>query len=209
MSYIVKSPEPPCLTELNSDPSHDYSDLKGECLKITRDLLKEDQRGICAYCQRSLDHILRIEHWSPQSLSPKLSLSYSNLLGVCSGRMYLNKMEGTFISFCEDHRKDNPLIFNPLLPTHINTITYNSENRILSSKTLIHREFYAVLNLNCDYLCNERAKAFERILLRIIEEGKSLKLTKQEILKKAKLSLLNRPIEFVDFILYRLSQMIG
>lgn len=208
MSYIEKSPVPLCLEELGRDPSHGYSDLKGECLDITRKLLKEDQKGLCAYCQRSLHPVLRIEHWVPQSIAPDLSLKYSNFLAVCSGRGYINKMVGTHISFCEDFRKDSPLTFNPLLPAHMDTITYNSENRIVSSDAVLHREFRAVLNLNCEFLCLERAKVFERKLLMIIREGQLHNLSKKVTLEKAKRSLLDRPVEFVDFVLFRLNQLI-
>lgn len=208
MSYINKSPEPLCLEELGRDPSHGYSDLKGECLDITRELLEKDQKGLCAYCQRSLNPVLRIEHWVPQSKAPDLSLKYSNFLAVCSGKRYINKMAGTFISFCEDHRKDSPLTFNPLLPAHMDTITYNSENRIISSNTVLQREFLAVLKLNYEFLCLDRAKVFERTLIMIIKEGQRHSLSKKQTLEKARRSLLERPVEFVDFVLFRLNQLI-
>ncbi len=57
MIKISLSPEPDCLEKLKLVSNAKYDDLKGECDDIVRNLLYNDQKKLCAYCQRELKSI--------------------------------------------------------------------------------------------------------------------------------------------------------
>ncbi len=208
MSFILKSKEPHCLSELNAVPTNTYDDLKGDCQKETRALLHLDQKGLCAYCQRKFISNVFIEHWIPQSASPELQLKYSNYLGVCSGKLYINENEGTFNEFCSVSKGSRTITFNPLDESHFETLSYNEANQIASSSSKIDSDLNDLLNLNFNILCKLRQDSFERYLKNILQVARSMKLEKLEVLQKAKADQSKDPNEFVHYTVYRLNQLI-
>lgn len=103
--------EPQCLETLRTN-GHHYIDLKGECKNEVRAELSEQQKSYCAYCERKLDPLVFIEHYISQSQDPSQELVFSNFLGVCSGKYYLDKMTGKFIPHCGDSRQSLALSIN-------------------------------------------------------------------------------------------------
>ncbi len=208
MTYINKSKEPPCLTKLNSNPKNTYVDLQDECLEETRNQLKLDQKGLCAYCQRTFESIVFIEHHIPQSVSDEEQLRYSNFLGVCSGKYYLDRKSGKCVLFCSVSRGSKVLKFNPLIKKHIQSLSYDSDSRIISNDAIINKEINELLNLNFDDLCIDREISFENFFNNILRLAMVMKLSKLEALEKAKRSIMSNSNEFLGYILFRLDKLI-
>ncbi len=210
MIHITKSEEPDCLKELREVPENKYENLQGECLNITRDLLYDDQKGLCAYCQRRLTSTTFIEHYIPRSKDRSKELDFSNFLGVCSGKYYVDKRTGKHIKFCSNIRGNEDLTISPLNETDIETLYYDENNKICSSNQPINNDLNSKLNLNFDELCEERQKSYDNFLKNIIDLGSKLGLSKIEIFEKA-LNVVRMKIpsyEFNSFLIFRLEKAI-
>ena len=58
----------------------------GERRDAVKQRLRQDQRGLCAYCENSLvPDDESVEHFLPKSANPALELDWSNLLLCCAG----------------------------------------------------------------------------------------------------------------------------
>lgn len=67
-----------------NDPNYDYEYLPGKERKDLLDALIEEQGYICCYCGMEIsDETSLVEHLTPQSSDPHLSLEYTNLLASC------------------------------------------------------------------------------------------------------------------------------
>ena len=208
MIQIIKSNEPDCLKALRNNEENNYDNLQDECLTITRNLLSDDQKGLCAYCQRVLEPSIFIEHYIPQTVDDSKVLMYSNFLGVCSGKYYLNRKTGKHIEFCSCSRGNKYLSVNPELNSSISTIYYDDENKVRSSNSKIDIDLNDILNLNFEELCLDRNNAYTNLIKSIFELGQKFKLTKIDIYKKVLKSFDDRPVEFLGFLVFRLQKLI-
>lgn len=102
MKHILKSECPEGLAKYlkdNPDGTWDnFSDEAREAYKIVQDIIKDDQLGICCYCETDFDiseqsyiKDFRVEHFYPKSKTlirdtkKNAHLTWSNLLGCCHG----------------------------------------------------------------------------------------------------------------------------
>ena len=214
MIHIKKSQEPECLRELRETEGTNYDDLQGECKKQVTELLSNDQGGLCAYCQRYLNPSVYIEHYIPQLKDGNsLELKYSNFLGVCSGKYYMDKMTGEHIAFCSVLRGSEVLSINPLVKESISTIFFNESNEIHSRDKKTDTELNETLNLNFIEICEDRGNQYNHFFKSFLYMGLKMKLSKIQILQKALTSLneillQNEFPEFIGFINFRINQAI-
>jgi len=213
MIKINKSEEPNCLKLLRDDPDTTYDDLSRnkDCNEEVRKLLSTDQNGLCAYCQREFDSKIFIEHYIAQA-DPKqgkeLDLSYSNFLGVCSGKYYVDRKTGEKILFCSVNRGSSSLKINPESQDDVDTLFYDKESRIKSTDPIYQHELDVILNLNFDDLCLDRQIMFEEELKIIQETAISMGLSPLETYSKAIKSVALRNPKFSGLLLYRLKNLL-
>jgi uncharacterized protein (TIGR02646 family) len=205
------SKEPACLKALSSNPAMTYeTDLQGECRIEVRELLKREQNNLCAYCQKDITGVMTIEHYIAQSdvdnNGQNLQLNFSNFLGVCTGKFYLNRMTGTHAEHCDTSRRKIPLQIDPRIPEHINTISYTDDFKIISSDHDFNSDLNTILNLNIDGICNLRQSAFNRYL-ELISENWTGDIT-IEFYQKTLRDLRNNPPEYYGYIKYRFEQLL-
>lgn len=199
--------EPECLQTLRMNPIKRYSDLKDECKKEVVDLLKSEQNYLCAYCQKSISDIVNIEHYFSQSQFPALQLSFSNFLGVCSGKFYTDKKTGKHIEHCDTRRGNIPLNIDPRNAEHINTIYYESDGKIKSSQNDLDNDLNNTLNLNFSELCEKRNEKFKEYLDLQISQGQDLNFGKAEIFRRAIEVLNNTYPEYCGYLKFRLEAL--
>lgn len=86
MKHIVKTPSPASFENWKrSNPHASYDDLTGGPKHDVRSYLKNEQHGICCYCECILNDDFHIEHFKPKGLAEfeSLQLDYSNLHACC------------------------------------------------------------------------------------------------------------------------------
>jgi uncharacterized protein (TIGR02646 family) len=199
--------EPECLTELRNNKENTFSNLQGECRQEVVNLLRSSQNILCAYCQRSISDVMTIEHYYSQSDFPDLQLIFSNFLGVCSGKFYIDKKTGKHIEHCDTRRGNIPLNIDPRNTEHIDTIYYESDGKIKSSKIDLDNDLNNTLNLNFSELCEKRNEKFKEYLDLQISQGHDLHLGKAEIFRRAIVALNNTFPEYCGYFRFRLETL--
>lgn len=123
------------------------------------------QKGLCAYCEISLDSSLgnHIEHIKPKSIHPNLTFQYENLVLSCISSENINPNDPTLS--CGHYKKsnyDNNLFISPTDPNCSTFFSCNLFGQIEPSLGLSESEkqkvFYTieVLNLNSLRLVRQR-----------------------------------------------------
>lgn len=209
MKFIEKEIEPECLTSLREVEANTYDDLRGDCKQNVINQLRHEQNSLCAYCEKSIKNLTFIEHYHSQTSSPDLQLTYLNFLGVCSGIKYINKGNGLKKLHCDSSRGSTQLNISPLFIDHINTISFNEEDRIISSNSIFNNDLNNVLNLNFKELCLERRNNFDIFLNSLYEMKALLSLTNLEFWQKALNLAKNKNVEFISYFEFRLNQQIS
>jgi|JI10StandDraft_1071094.scaffolds.fasta_scaffold70690_2 hypothetical protein len=191
MKYIEKNSEPEILkrfredTTLNEDEKKSYNALGsyridgGETAKrIIEKSLLDEQGHICAYCMKSLDKSMRIEHWYPQRspINPEqgkiLSTVYSNFLGVCLNYKHLDdpKIE----LHCEAKRGNTILTINPTDKGIMEKIAFTEKGFLLFKEDeIIQNDISITLNLNIELLKLERENIWKGVEKLIIIKSKT------------------------------------
>lgn len=205
MIRVDKTDEPQCLTLLKSKLDSTYSDLRGECKEEVTQKLSTDQKHLCAYCQRTFESTVFIEHYTPQS-SRAEELDFDNFLGVCSGVYYINRKSGEKIKFCSSERGNNSLTINPLNQSDIDTIYYDEENRICSTNSIFQNELSRTLNLNFFDLCFDREIAFKEEEDSYLDMASEMNLSPIETYTKVIRIIENDNPKFSGFLLFRFHQ---
>ncbi|MBN1605836.1 MAG: TIGR02646 family protein [Polyangiaceae bacterium] len=139
--------------------SPDWDDLPSETKAAVQSALVQRQGGLCAYCMRRIrasGEGIRIEHYEARSHAPDLCFEWTNLLGVCHGRL---QQERT----CDARRGNRPLSIDPRREEHIAKIRYN-RGRISASEDALHRDLDETLGLNVATLCRNREDALRGFL---------------------------------------------
>lgn len=195
MRRIVKGPEPACLRAVRLDAareeresgkppvSSDWSLLR-DCTQPTRDALTRDQGFLCAYCNRRIPatahhdgtnpHGMRIEHFVPRSVDPRLMFDWANLLGACSGQ---SVVAGVIHDSCDRHRGNTLLHVHPARrPPDAETVfSYNANGTITSSDANAAQDI-ATLNLNAEPLRKARVAAVDAIRQKLIHDDREASL---------------------------------
>ncbi len=168
---IDLSKEPVCLQELQANVEMTYGNLEGVCKEEVITLLKISQNNLCAYCQKSIENVMTVEHYIAQSdidnNGNNLQLSFSNYLGVCLGQFRYDRLSRKTILHCDSSRGNISLKIDPRIPEHISTISYTDDFKIISSDNDFNSDLNTVLNLNIDGICDLRNKSFENYFTQI------------------------------------------
>lgn len=170
MIHIDKGPEPRELVQHRaSSPSASYGDFREQ--EALRAALVRDQGHLCAYCMQRITtapHGMKIEHWYPQSPSPRDAgaaaptpaprgpLDFHNLLGVCTGGEHRPRAE----HHC-DTRKGNRLLTIDPLDHPERFLRYAADGSIRATAPTMQPELDDVLNLNLDRLKHNRKQAWD------------------------------------------------
>ncbi len=199
---IDLSKEPVCLQELQANAEMTYSNLEGECREEVNTLLKKSQYNLCAYCQKSIENVMTIEHFIAQSDADNnghgLKLSFSNYLGVCLGQFRYDRFSRKTILHCDSSRGNIPLRIDPRIQAHINTISYTDDFKIISSDDSFNNDLDNVLNLNIDGICDSRQKTFNDYFERISENWHGYQA--MEFYRKALIDMENNPPEYYGYL---------
>jgi len=167
MKYIPKdsSREPESMRRWKqlavNDPNYDYEYLPSKERKDLLDALIEEQGYICCYCGMEIsDETSHVEHLTPQSSDPDLSLEYTNLLASCGiSEKYRPKYYS--VLHCKEHcgqkRKDSNLSIKPIDSDCETKFRYTGVGEILPKDDLSVKN----LNLNYTELINLRKAAIE------------------------------------------------
>ncbi|MBK8700772.1 MAG: hypothetical protein IPN29_15015 [Saprospiraceae bacterium] len=161
---IPNEREPVCLIELRK-VTNDYSHLQGDCMLETKSTLSTLQMDSCAYCERKLNSVF-IEHYIPRSAGT--GLEFDNLLAVCSGNYYIDKLKGDKIDHCDTKKGNTRLSLDPRNQCHIDTLTYTEDATLISTHLQFQHDIDVNLNLNFYELKRERQDAFNEVDLEYI-----------------------------------------
>ena len=127
-----------------------------------RAFLLREQGHLCAYCmQRIRAKTMKIEHWRCQDIYPAEQLSYSNMLGVCSGN------EGQLFTHqtCDTRKRNSDLLYNPAERTHHPRmqIRYDGTGKISSCDKVFDSQLNKDLNLNWTRLKENRKNVWDAV----------------------------------------------
>ncbi len=199
--------EPDCLKKLRNE-NKTYDDLKDDCLKKVRKLLNTQQEGYCAYCEQKFKSIVFIEHYISQQEDNTQDLMFSNFLGVCSGKFYVDKKTGKHIAHCDTSRGATPLTINPKLQEHIDTIFYDENGRIASTNPDFNKDIDDILNLNFEELIELRDKEFKRNFYNLSKFARQFKLSKKETYKRGLKASNSGKMDFPSYLSYRYKKLL-
>lgn len=178
--------------------------------KKTRRLLKGDQGKLCAYCEQKFKSKVFIEHYISQDEDPGRVLDYTNFLGICSGKEYLDpKVNKSHISHCGDKKGSQKIDIDPRNAEHIEQIYYESDASIRSRNSDHDIDLNETLNLNFEILRERRNESFKSNYSNLIKVSKLLGWSKEEELENAIETLRDKKVEFNGYLLYRYQQMVG
>lgn len=183
MLYIKKGKPPKSFIEYTREKCARFDDMPPETKKELRRSLLEEQGYLCAYCMRRIADggaETKIEHLQARNLSNELV--YQNLLAVCHGNEGRPREHQT----CDSRKGNRKLQFSPLDIADMNTIYYDHQGHILSTKNGIQQELDDVLNLNDEdgYLIYNRQKTLHLFLKTIRQSLGNKSLTKTQLEKK-------------------------
>ncbi|WP_254173024.1 retron system putative HNH endonuclease [Planktothrix pseudagardhii] len=207
MKQIIKITEPSCLLKYRQTANATYEDYRPKD-PLKKALLTE-QGYICCYCMKRIsEDNMEIEHFTPQSVNPKLQLDYHNLLGSCQG----NRGKPQRIQHCNARKGDEKITLNPTDPQKNceNFIKYGSDGKIYADDTTINHELDNILNLNNQTLKTNRKKVIETIIDELNKRFPG-KTWSQEFLRKKINEWQNKNKkgqynEYCQFVIYYLSK---
>ncbi|MBK8517488.1 MAG: hypothetical protein IPL55_14730 [Saprospiraceae bacterium] len=207
---IDLSKEPVCLQELQATLERTYENLEGECKEEVITLLKISQNNLCAYCQKSIESVMTIEHYIAQSDAENnghhLQLYFSNFLGVCLGQFRYDRLSRKTILHCDSSRGNIPLKIDPRINGHINTISYTDHATIESSDPDFNTDLNNVLNLNMDGICYLRQKGYNEYLTFL--STVSPEMNPLTLYQKSLRDMEQNPPEYYGYIKFRLEKLI-
>ena len=156
MKYIAKTSAPTSFeTWKRSNPHASYDDLTGTTKHDVRSSLKNEQHGICCYCECLLNDDFHIEHFKPKGLPEfkSLQLEYTNLHACC-----MKIPTGGTEEHC-GHKKGNTwsnLLVSPLEADCESHFSYTLDGVIhgVDDRGIITIK---ILNLNSELLKENRA----------------------------------------------------
>jgi uncharacterized protein (TIGR02646 family) len=230
MLPINKLPEPQGLRnyKLRRGNSASYSGFKGKKFLELREQLLKEQKYVCAYCgQKLLDVFvvlngkenqkMKTEHFIPQNGIVGNDLNYQNLLGCCMGGNDSGN-KGKPFRHCDSHKDNLKLIYiqNPsTITVRDNTIRYrlNKESEeviILSSDPNKGTELVNILNLNTEYLREERFRVWKKVIKRQLGDEETWTINNVQQVRNDYSDVSNGcHKEFKDFVLWYLDNWLS
>jgi hypothetical protein len=106
--------------------------------------------------------VMKIEHWQCQAQYPAEQLNYRNLLGVCLGGQGLPSDQ----QHCDTKKGYGALQWNPANPEHRieARIRYEPNGSIRSDDAVFDEQLNDVLNLNIQFLKNNRKNIYDAVV---------------------------------------------
>ena len=196
MIVVVKKVEPKVLVEHRQSPGADFIGLPKEEVKKQ---LVDEQKGLCAYCMRRIEHdqTTKIEHFLSQKNHKSLALNYRNMFAVCNKEVHV----------CENAKGSKEFKkLNLLSQDIICHIKYHRNGEIYSDDVDLNNDINHILRLNESlYLKCGRETAYKELVKKIMKESGNAKC-KRSILVKYKNKLLStkngKCIEYLGVYLY-------
>jgi len=178
MKHIIKLREPNSLEQHRANKPSFYDGLSILAKDELRQSLLAEQGQICCYCMKRIPEAnspyMKVEHFKCQDNFESLQLTYSNLLGACTG----NEGKPNRIQTCDTKKGNLDLAINPLskMPNCEILIKYNAEGEISSvtGDEEINRQLNEVLNLNMQTLKEGRRQVYLEIQRRVETESRNL-----------------------------------
>lgn len=169
MKHIKKGNEPEDLKEYKKLEGACFKDLSQNIRNNLRECLRQEQGGICCYCERRLIGKTVIEHIKPKdkNYSPELQLEYSNLVLSCDGgeseRRGRDKRENkNYPLFCDANKNNKPIKVSPIDEDCEEKFGYGEDGEIYGL-TNEANDTIEVLNLGVPFLNHLRKAVFESI----------------------------------------------
>lgn len=169
MKHIIKFDEPEDLKEYKRLEGACYRDLSKNVKDNLRETLRQEQGGLCCYCERKLDGKTVIEHIKPKDdrFFPELQLEYTNLLLSCDGgeserRKHDRRENRSYPLFCDANKNNNIIPISPLDEDCEEMFAYGEDGEILGV-TKEAEETIGVLNLRVPFLNHQRKALIESI----------------------------------------------
>lgn len=173
MILIRKGPPPAALTtyRLQPDASVDpprparydgpgFNEVKPDVRKALRD----EQRGICCYCNDRIDETtMKIEHRVAQAADDTRTLDWPNLFGACPGEIDNPSGVGAKVLHCDSAKGERPITIDPTNPTHVASLSYRRDGTLVSSQPAHQTDIDEVLRLNAPALRERRVRALDAI----------------------------------------------
>ena len=183
MIFIKKNKTPTLLKKYQADPNSKFESMDGKDKNRLREILSEEQNGLCAYCMQRIrpdSSSVKIEHIKPQSRFPEDDLNYNNMVAVCTGGQGYPRKNQT----CDTRKGDLELkILSPVQSNVERYIIYNKSGWIAASGDLTSREqelvnsdLENVLNLNCRKLIRNRKSVLDGYIQAVAGEFKGKKV---------------------------------
>jgi uncharacterized protein (TIGR02646 family) len=203
-------------------------DDKSSFLRL-RELLLEEQKYICAYCGQEILSVffiksdgskednMKTEHFVPKDGTIGNDLNYQNLLGCCMGGNN-SGVKGKQFRHCDSHKLDLQLLHiqNPsTITVRDNTIRYrlneaSEEVIIFSSDTEKRKELIEILNLNTEYLREERFRIWKKVINRQLGDEDTWTIPNVRKVYTDYSDVSNgRHKEFKDFVLWYLNNWLS
>ncbi len=183
MNLINKKAAPRSFVEYKKASNATYDDIDSAVKKDLQKYLGEEQKGICAYCQKRIKfptgQYMKVEHHCEQSICDgsngirDLRLDYNNLFAVCLGGQG-SEFETQYCDTRKNHSKIKkylPIKIKPTTKAHIAAIIYRKGGTIESTNKPHDEEINEVLNLNIAFLKDERRKLYKNYLKKCRQNG--------------------------------------
>ena len=194
MRYIKKNDEPAFMTSWKQEREKAGQPLDYESFsqkKVLNDILRAEQHGICCYCQQSIDHFqgaleggAHNEHLIPEKGPDgdfSKQMDYGNLYACCIDSKGTPKREKKK-RHCGEAKEDkliHPFIQDPLCSSFfryniLGEIIPNGpydrwedyEENVTDLTGLVLKAYQTIstLNLNCNFLKDDRKKEINRLI---------------------------------------------
>lgn len=178
MKQIIKIAEPNLLVEHRAKGHANFDNLPLAVKERLRQNLLAEQGYICCYCMKRIpEHttpFMKVEHYRCQDNHDELQLTYSNLLGSCTGNEGQPKIKQT----CDTKKGNQELSINPIsnAPICETLFKYNSEGEIssINDNDEINWQLSNVLNLNMQTLKDGRKQVYLEVQKKVEIESRQM-----------------------------------
>ena len=169
MKYIKKTKSSDPIIQQFQQHAGVWDNLKNHLKNSVKDILKEEQSYLCAYCEDELPEgenkngmsLSHIEHIYPRSTYQDKAYHYNNIVMSCGG----DRIDGTKIDHCGKHKKNyDPAhgFISPLDPHCAKNFSYSLTGEIKSDPS--NRNAWVTinkLNLNDKKLRDKRKEVIK------------------------------------------------
>lgn len=184
MKQINKSQEPNSLVQHRAQQFADFSNIPNNTKEDLRQSLLAEQGHICCYCMKRIpekvtndgivSYEMKIEHFQSQTGFSNLQLTYTNLLGACTG----NEGKPKKLQTCDTKKGSDILTINLLTnnPSCETLFKYNADGEISSANNddEINRQINEVLNLNMQTLKDGRREIYLEVQKEVEVKSKQM-----------------------------------